>query len=167
MNNFRDTVLVKGDIIMYHITDIKSAVKAVQRLLLLNETGIYDESTKEAVRKNQEKSGLPATGIVDFATFNAIKNRYREEGIKKRTYSLSPLELNKFPYEFGMHHHDVSILNAMIANKIDKYSLPLQKPRGSFYTRTTGNAVELLREIFLLNKGRYIDEIFFYKLKAW
>lgn len=152
---------------MYHITDKKSAVKEVQRLLFLNQTGIYDENTRETVKKIQEKCGLEVSGIVDFMTFEAIKEDFYRHNTKNTVQTLGALELNEFPYEFGAHSHDVSILNAMLSNKIDKYSLPLWKPRGAFYSKTTAKAVEAMREIFLLEKGRYIDEIFYDKLNSW
>lgn len=47
------------------------------RLPLVNPSGVYDETTREAVRLFQTEAGLPPTGEVDYATWNAILACYR------------------------------------------------------------------------------------------
>ena len=152
---------------MYLITDEKAAIKEIQRLLFLNESGIYDDKTKNAVIKTQENKNLPTDGIVDFETFEAIVEAYTADKMKMDVKNSSVLKTNAFPYQLGAHNHDVTILNAMISNVIDKYSLPIWKPKGAFYSKTTASAVEVLREIFHIEKGRHIDEIFYDKLSTF
>ena len=48
------------------------------RLPLVNPSGVYDETTEEAVREFQRQNGLSPTGETDYATWNAILACYRD-----------------------------------------------------------------------------------------
>ncbi|MBQ9801532.1 MAG: peptidoglycan-binding protein [Clostridia bacterium] len=45
----------------------------------VEETGVYDENTAQAVRNFQRRHNLPETGEVDRATWDAIANTYNRE----------------------------------------------------------------------------------------
>ena len=151
---------------MYNINDKPAAIKEVQRLLLLNETGIYDNKTEEAVIEKQREAELEITGIVDLATFEAIVKDFKDTALKNRVKEEAPLE-GEFPYDIGEFGQDTVILNAMLAGAIDKHALPLWRPKGGYYSKVTAAAVTRLREIFLLESGTHIDEIFYDRLKRW
>jgi peptidoglycan hydrolase-like protein with peptidoglycan-binding domain len=44
----------------------------------VNETGIYDTDTRDAVRSFQQRSGLPVTGAVDARTWDAIYEQFAQ-----------------------------------------------------------------------------------------
>lgn len=49
-----------------------AAVKRLQRLLGLKETGDFDQATEETVSRYQHAAGLPITGAADDATWGAL-----------------------------------------------------------------------------------------------
>ena len=152
---------------MYHIEDKSSAIKEIQKMLSVNETGNCDEKTRASVLELQRLKGLASNGVVDYNTYTVIREEYERRKRRENVFKSSVLRDNAFPYELGSHGHDVTILNGMLANQIEKYSLPLWKPRGSFYSKATAFAVEFLREVFYLEGGRCIDELFYEKLSIW
>ena len=57
---------------MYRINDTISAIKEIQRLLGINQTGNYDKATRKAVGNIQQRYSLPVTEVSDYLTFNAL-----------------------------------------------------------------------------------------------
>ena len=151
---------------MYSIDDKISAIKAVQRFLFLNETGIFNSDTKKAVEEKQRSSGLEITGTVDLETYELILNDYKLKENTDRINYETPLK-GGFPYKIGDYGNDITILNAMLSEVIAKEGLKLWRPRGNYFSRTTSAAVERLREIFQLEAGTQIDELFYHRLKNW
>ena len=64
---------------MYRIEEKIEAIKEVQRLLNLNQTGLFDKKTRDAVLNVQSKYKLAETGIVDYLTFTSIVEEYSNE----------------------------------------------------------------------------------------
>lgn len=151
---------------MYEIEDRASAIKELQRLLFENETGVYNDKTRNKVVEVQLGEGIEPSGIVDLMTFNAIVDRFRKDGLITKTNNNAPLEGN-FPYEQGDFGNDTAILNSMLAAVIEKHGIQLWRPKGGYYSRITVSAVKRLREIFNLPPGTHIDEIFYDRLKRW
>jgi len=49
------------------------AVKHVQRILRVEETGLMDDETKARIRGMQKVTGLAITGIIDLPTAQAVE----------------------------------------------------------------------------------------------
>lgn len=60
------------EIIVPHTEAEKDAVRLVQRVLRVEETGRMDSPTEAALRGIQRRLGLQSTGIIDKATANMI-----------------------------------------------------------------------------------------------
>ena len=148
---------------MYLINDKISAVRQIQRYLGINESGIYDNQTRNAVTDYQSKNGINPTGSVDYATFISLRGFHINEQIKKEARQLFPFEAD-FPYKRGDFGEDVGVINNMLSKAIEKYYLSINKPRGDYYSVRTEKAVVELRKIFLIDNGKEVDEIFYEKL---
>ena len=72
---------------MYNINDNEAAIAQVQTYLITIDRarglipcivtdGIYDDTTRECVRRFQSENFLSATGIVDYDTFRALYDEY-------------------------------------------------------------------------------------------
>ena len=61
---------------MYRQLDRIEAIKNIQRMLMLNETGVKNEAMIEAIIKIQKENALEETGLVDYQTFKIIKELY-------------------------------------------------------------------------------------------
>ena len=61
---------------MYNIEDRVSAIKAIQGLIGVKETGVFNEETTAVIKNLQKNYGLKATGIVDYLTHNAIVHEF-------------------------------------------------------------------------------------------
>ncbi len=148
---------------MYDIENKNEATKEVQRLLEINKTGQYDDKTKQSVINHQIENNLDPDGVTDYITFISIVDDYRER--KKKEYVYSQLRFEpRFPYKYGDQGGDVEIINSLIRIIFTDYQTDELLPIGDFYGRDTENAVERLRDIFLLNPSREVDEILLYRM---
>ena len=147
---------------MYHINDTVSALKEVQRLLNVNETGIYDEKTKDAVEKIQKTYGIESVNTVDYATFNAILDEYKKEKIKRLNFKY--LYNPKFPYVIGDMGDNVKLINDSIRLVLEDYVYEDLLPKGTFLNQITLTAANFLRKIFKMEPSEEIDEAFMNRL---
>ena len=149
---------------MYLISNKPEAVRQVQNFLGINESGKYDDKTKEEVIAFQITNNLEPSGTVDYETFVLLRKKHNNNMLLKKVNNIIPFK-NEFPYKRGDSGYAVEILNAMLASVIDKYELNILRPRGNYYNQRTEKAVYLLRELFLLPKSTEIDEKFYEKLE--
>lgn len=142
---------------MYSLTDKNMAIKEVQRLLGLNQTGQYDAQARLSVSEHQSKNKIPITGTVDYATFESIANAYQEAAdiAYARNFLIQPA----FPYYFGANDSNVGYINSLIREIFTQYTLESKLPKGNFYSTDTAEAVKALRKIFMLEDGEAVDEI--------
>ena len=148
---------------MYYITDKVSAIKALQRLLFIEESGFYDDRTRQNVIEHQKANNLPQTGDVDYFTFISIRDKHFQRNILENTRRDVPFE-SRFPYSFGMYGDDVGLINSILSINAQKYSPDTKKPSGSYYSKDTEQAVSELRHIFMLEDGITVDELFYDRL---
>lgn len=148
---------------MYRIEDKASAIKNVQKYLLLNMSGDYDEKTRDAVMEFQEEQRLPVTGIVDYLTFLQLRNKYLHVQIVNE--AQKELKYSEFPLSGDEYGSDIALLNARISTALERYTHEDLPPRGNYYSDYTKSAVGRLRDVFTLRPGTDVDEIFFVRLK--
>ncbi len=117
--------------------------------------GIYDESTREAVKKFQEIFGLPVTGIVNKATWYKIKYVYTSVKKLSDLYSegLSEEEVT-FLYEDELSYGDTGIEVEYIHYFLDAIAF-LDKdiprlPTNSIYTNNTETMVKAFQKKYNL-----------------
>ena len=141
---------------MYYISDTRAAVRNAQRLLGINQSGIYDEATRLAVLDFQENEGLITSGRIDYQTFvTLVKARDKDNEVKR--YS-QPRGLLDFPYKRGDFGEEIEELNQTMYGLLSEYGVNDQAPRGRIYAESTEGAVAILRGIFGLEGGAIVDE---------
>ena len=145
---------------MYHIDDKVSAIKAIQRLLSLNQTGIYDADTKKSVSEIQAAYSLDVTGVADYETFNAILIEYRNSNQSHSCYLFSPI----FPYALGDLDENVRLIHSALFPVLKEYSYEADIPSGNYLNQSTLDAVNYLRNIFRMPISEEIDEKFIDRL---
>ena len=136
---------------MYRIEDHHSAIKVVQRMLGLNEIGIYDEKTRKSVAEYQLENGLNSNGVVDYYTFESLKKKYARENSREIDNAFSFLAKG-LPYQNGDMNTNLSIINSLLGGIMTDYKLEGILPRGNFYGYDTSSAVLAIRKLFLLEE---------------
>ena len=142
---------------MYLITDRQNAIKAVQKFLGLNQTGVFNTKLRDMVTKTQKENDLEVTGIVNYETFNFLKTKYLEK-------LTQPTIFSALVYEMGDMGEEVAIINALLANVIQNYTFEGIVPKGYYYGQKTADAVVRLREIFMLRPSNNVDKEFLARL---
>lgn len=148
---------------MYMITDKSSGIRAVQRLLGINQNGIYDERTVESVKELQRESGLEVNGVVDYKTFVVLLKRHRENTSKE----ISGVSdgIGNFPYERGRGGDDVVQLHRYMSFLLSEYNYEYIHPKGRYFNADTEKAVAFLRNVFGLVEGSIIDKVLYARIK--
>ena len=147
---------------MYLIDDTVSALKEVQRLLNVNRTGMFDESTKQAVEKIQLSYGLKRANIVNYKTFNAILSEYNKS--KMREIDTDYLFNPTFPYTVGDMNDNVGLINDALRLVLNDYVYEDIVPHGKYLSDNTITASNFLRKIFKMDLSDQIDESFINRL---
>ena len=141
---------------MYRIDDKVGAIKEVQRLLNLNQTGLFDKKTREAVLDAQAKYRLAETGVVDYLTFTLIAENYRNEKSNRwgSDYLLNP----RFPYVIGDMGENVLRINEALQVVLNDYTYEGIMPKGRYLNDHTIQGAQFLRKLFGMNESNEIDE---------
>ena len=147
---------------MYRIDDTVSALKEVQRLLNVNQTGIYDTSTKKAVEQIQLNYGLKRADVVNYKTFNAILAEYNKREMRElnSNYLFKPV----FPYTIGDMDDNVGLINDALRLVLSDYVYEDAAPRGNYLNERTITASNFLRKIFKMDLSDQLDELFIKRL---
>ena len=147
---------------MYSIENKASAIIAIQKMLGINETGIYDENTKNTIYRFQEENDLERTGIIDYFTFIKIRDNYIK--VMRGKEAESRLAESMFPYKIGDHGQIMHTINSDINIGLKRYTHEDILPRGEYYTSYTASAVKRLREIYMLDGYSSLDEVLYYMI---
>ena len=131
---------------MYHVEDTISAIKELQRLLYLNQTGFFDQETKEAVIDIQNSYGLKNTGVADYETFSAILKEFHRK--QNAYYDSDFLFAPQFPYQVGDFDENIKLINDALIPILKDYVYEGPIPRGKYFGNDTLNAIHFLQEIF-------------------
>ena len=148
---------------MYAVNDRSSAIKAVQRLLSISQSGIYDKKTEDSIKKHQGENGLDITGIVDYKTFLSIKKHHTVKASEEVSYV--GIDRSRFPIKLGDSGNDIAIVNSLLASGLSAYTSENILPRGNYFNSYSLDAVIRLREIFNLPLKDEIDVEFLQRLK--
>lgn len=147
---------------MYRIEDKSAAIKNVQRLLGVNQTGFYDAVTKDLVRGIQRGAGREQTALIDFDTFELIVEEYHRR--KMRSYKGNYLFNPRFPYKINDLDENVGAINSALRTVLIDYVYEGILPGGAFLGEATVRAANFLRGIFGMPKSEEIDEEFVNRL---
>lgn len=154
---------------MYNVNDKSSAIRELQRFLLLisqnysiphlSVDGIFSEETRTAVEEFQRQNSLPVTGIAERETFDLAYKKYKEELLR-----LAMSTNKDFPLKIGDSGNNVTELNNLI-NELSFYYRDLAKVYGDFYSKDTENSVKLLQQYFLQIPSGTVNALFIERLK--
>ena len=163
MNAMRDTYL-------YDIREERIRVLRLQKLLralsqLVGEAGwntvengIYDETTRSAVRSFQRMNGLPPNGILDLTTWEAMRLLFEEQQKK----SMPPTLIQPFPDSSRRiaegEYSDLVLQMQIMLNGLRLYydAIP-PLPLSGRYDAMTAEAVRVFRRIHLLAEDSGVD----------
>lgn len=147
---------------MYRIDDTIASLKEVQRLLGINQTGVFDNRTRKAVADIQGKYSLDASDTVDYTTFNYIVKEYRRKKLqdKKTDYLFSA----EFPYVINDIDPNVELINGALRYVLEDYTYEGIMPSGRFLGINTIDAANFLRQVFILPLSDQIDREFVNRL---
>ena len=156
---------------MYRVYDKPEAIRHVQRYLIvvgdpnifIAPTGVYDENTRLSVIDFQTRLGLAATGEVDYETFRLLYDEYvlltKDKETRNRTDSFIQFPLLPGRMSAGMEH-----INLTLGRILDYYGFTHRLRGNNFYSKETADAVEILRNTYMLEKKDYIDEEFYRRM---
>ncbi len=155
---------------MYFINDKESSIRDIQYMLSVIYTdmviifnGIYEERTRNAVLKLQRESGIEDNGRVDYNTFTKMREAYEDATIKIKTArSTGALP---FPLGIGFFSDVMSGINMMLGTVLEYYGEINRVRYNRLYSKSTADAVRILRVIYRLASGDEIEEQFLYMLK--
>ena len=140
---------------MYRIDDTTSAIKEVQRLLGIKESGRYDYSTRDAVSGVQRIYSLPDTGVINYKTFIALVDTYRRRktSVAEPSFLFNPV----FPIIKGDMGINSGRINDALSIILQSYSYEEAFPRGKYIGDDTMNGVKFLQGIFGMDLKDEID----------
>ncbi len=158
---------------MYSIDDVETIIRDIQGFLLLiaeergdtsyaptEKNGIYDESTRSAVKYYQKKTEIEESGVVDEETFYAIYNDYIYHNTIVENREKHPIDV-EFPLGYGASHKDITGINTMLSDVSIYYYGASDIKKNSYFSKNTETAVINLRKIFGLSDSDMIDEEFY------
>lgn len=150
---------------MYRVYDKPEAIRSVQRYLIvagdpgifIAPTGVYDENTRLSVIDFQTRFDLEPTGEVDYETFTLLYDKYVLMTNDTETRNIADSFI-QFPILPGKTSNGMAHINLALGIILDYYGFTHRLRGNNFYSKETADAVEILRDIYMLEKKDYIDE---------
>ncbi len=149
---------------MRMIDDKAAFIREIQRFLIkvtpfedaagLSENGIYDEVTKNAVRKFKSANRLLNDTVVDYRTFDLLYTKF-----------LAYEAENAPSLKRGDRGDEVLELNMMLLRVGTEYSEFKGVKNSEYYSESTENAVIYLKERFGMESDGVADGVFLERLK--
>ena len=141
---------------MYFMNDKARAVRAIQRMLGVPESGRLDRRTLD---KAETVTGK-ATNEIGYGEFLMIKEAHRA---RKRSAAvaerLGSWSVKRGPGEYT--RGQMTEINMLLAEAMRKNRLEGYPPRGGFYTKDSERAVALIRRMLLLPEGGIDTELLY------
>lgn len=156
---------------MYRIYDTPAAIRRVQDYLreagnneiFVAPTGVYDENTRLSVIDFQNKNGFEATGVVNRITFDKLFSDYQFlRAVRQISEGLD--SFIKFPILPGTHNDAMMHINRTLARLLDYYGYSHNIRDSNFYSKATEDGLEIMEDIYLLDRHNYIDEELYYRM---
>jgi peptidoglycan hydrolase-like protein with peptidoglycan-binding domain len=155
---------------MYRINDKKEAIRQIQIYLgVINQginvvpTGIYDDNTRRAVIDFQSQNKISADGVINLITFNMLYEMYSKKTKNINTRDILASFIN-FPLVKGVYSDEMIQINRILRRLLDYYGYKDGPSNSKFYSKSTADAVNILRKIYLLEDKEQIDEEFYNRM---
>ncbi|MBQ8289782.1 MAG: peptidoglycan-binding protein [Clostridia bacterium] len=160
---------------MYYISDKASAVREVQRMLLIisqatdgisevTVDGIYGDTTRLAVLEFQKISGLEQTAEVDLETFTLLFDK-SEKILTEARVNAGVSDEEKYPLMTGDASGAVRRLNTELLS-LTRYlpDMPRADVRG-FFGRATEDAVKYFQNLVRAEADGKVSALLFDRIK--
>ncbi len=139
--------------------DLRILHRVDSTIPLVNPDGIYDDTTKQAVRAFQQKYGLPVTGEVDLETFERLQ--LAADVIREANAAPKPVtvfEKGELPLSQGHYSGEVYLLQALINALALRYqNLSMVDVTGE-YDKKTAEQIRNLQQILGLQQTGVLDK---------
>ncbi len=143
---------------MYFIEDKPSAVRELQRMLLIVSQadhtlpttaidGIFTDETRLAVLAYQRGRGLLTSGVGDIETFNSLFMEMRRLIDEKNAY-LSTVSPESYPLSLGSSGEAVKRLNTDLLSLRRFYKDMPEADIRPYFGRGTDSAVKYMQDVF-------------------
>ena len=159
---------------MYPISDKENAIRTVQRYLLelhygteglplVTIDGIFDESTKSAVKQYQALRALPPTGEVDFETFRTLYRDYQHALQGRMGLQKIPPD-SRLPLSAGAHGEGVAEVQRLLNALASRYRLGVRTDVTGVYSYATAAVANAIRRIYALPEDGSVSGEMFSKM---
>lgn len=156
---------------MYRVYDKPEAIRSVQRYLItvgdsdifIAPTGVYDDNTRLSVIDFQTRFNLNPTGEVDYETFTLLYNEYVLLTRNMETGDLTDSFL-QFPLLPEKTSSGIAHINLTLGRILDYYGFTHRLRDTNFYSEETSIAVDILQDVYMLDKKDFIDEEFYRRM---
>lgn len=156
---------------MYQVYDKSSITRDIQKYLSetaengerVAPTGIYDDKTRLAVSNFQKKNNLKSTGSVDEITMNLLYESFLRKKHNRQTVEETYTLIN-FPITQGQRSDGLMKIHRAMATLLDYYGHTHRILESNFYSDETKNAINILRQIYLLDEDDIIDECLYFRI---
>ena len=163
--------MIFHEVDMYRIDDRSSAIAELQKYLdkigisdvFIAPSGIYDETTREAVVQFQKSKHINPSGIVDLETYNLIYSEYLAVNEREQINSRLGSSIS-FPIYEGSYFPKMAHINRAMAECLDYYGYSHSLRDSSYYSSETAAWVKELRKIYMLPDRDNIDTEFYSRL---
>ncbi len=163
----------------YSLEEQRNAVLEIQRILRdldyidndlarIRLSGIYDDETREGVRRFQEKYDLPTTGIVDHTTWQvlqAVEKARKEATLLARAIYLLPRS-PEYSIQPGLRDDVVYVIQYLLNTIGQEYDEIGEILFSGIYDESTQNAIKEFQRINLLENNGIIDPSTFNRLAS-
>ena len=121
---------------------------------IIFENGIYDDATKNAVKRFKRENQMTEDTVVDRETYELLYSKYREvDETSERTLTRDD------------RGTDVLALNVMLRD-VGALYFETESPRATgYYSKLTENSVRALRKIFMMEDSPDADPAFLKRLR--
>ena len=151
---------------MYKMYDTSAAIREIQIYLdkigvtenYIAPSGVYDDVTRAAVIKFQEKFEIPMSGIVSKETFDLLYREFLMEKIIEKS-SVNTRQSHFYPYKLGDFGDHIKQFNNELISVLDYFGIYHTLRSSSYYSEQTEEAHLTLRRVFGLEDGG-ADELF-------
>ncbi len=122
--------------------------------------GIYSQETKEAVRAFQRQAGLEETGVTDYRTFDALVRENRKVIEESRLPNqVSPIGNSDLPLYYGMENEFVEKLKVMLNSVAQRHGNFNFLERDAVFDRETENEVQRWQSVIFTEENGVVDKL--------
>ncbi|MBR2080021.1 MAG: peptidoglycan-binding protein [Oscillospiraceae bacterium] len=138
---------------------LRTIAKADKRIPTVLPNGIFDAETEAALRAVQRLNGLPETGVADLVTWDTVRRLYKE--LAPLVQPLEPLQLRWDPLQIispGTSNTHLFLIQGMLRGLGEYYvNLPGVEVTGR-YDEASVAAVRFLQRVSGLPEDGVIDQ---------